>query len=98
MSAIVLFVELEIAPGKRDDFIARARIHRDNVLKNEPGCQRFDVSVPEEGENTVRLYEVYADEAAFSLHMETDYMKAYLADTGDWVLNRDRVRASLANG
>ena len=98
MSAIVLFVELEIVPGKRDAFLARAQKHRERVLEHEPGCQRFDISVPEEGENAVRLYEVYADQAAFDLHMETGYMKAYRADTGPMIANRSRTLAALANG
>ncbi len=97
MSIVVLFVELEIAPGRRDAFLARARPHRGNVLKNEPGCQRFDISTPDETENTVRLYEVYADQAAFDHHMETDYMKAYQADTGEMVANRVRAKAVLQN-
>ena len=28
MSTVALFVELEIAPGRKDDFLARARGHR----------------------------------------------------------------------
>lgn len=98
MSSIVLFVELEIAPGKRDAFVARAQEHRGNVLKNEAGCERFDISVPDDTENTVRLYEVYTDQAAFNLHMETDYMKAYREDTGSMVANRSLAKAVLQNG
>ena len=49
MSTVALFVELEIAPGRKGDFLARAREHRINVLNNEPGCQRFDLLSPQEG-------------------------------------------------
>ncbi len=98
MSAIVLFVELEIVAGRRDEFVARARTHRDNVLANEPGCERFDLSVPDDDANVVRLYEVYVDLAAFDHHMETDYMKAYREDTGPMVASRALTRAILANG
>lgn len=97
MSIVVLFVELEIAPGRRDEFITRAREHRGNVLKNEPGCRRFDISTPDDTGDTVRLYEVYADQAAFDHHMETDYMKAYQADTGPMVADRARTKAVLQN-
>ena len=95
MSVIVLFVELEIVAGRRDDFVARARQHRDNVLKNEPDCQRFDISVPDDTENVVRLYEVYADQAAFDHHMGTPYMAEYRADTGDMVVNRVLTKSVL---
>ena len=97
MSGIVLFVELEIAPGRRDEFVARGRRHRDNVLKNEPDCQRFDISVPDDTENTVRLYEVYADQAAFDHHMGTSYMAEYRADTGDMVASRVLTKSVLQN-
>ncbi len=97
MSAIVLFVELDTVPGQRDAFLARAREHRGNVQKNEPDCQRFDISVPDDEDNKVRLYEVYADQAAFDHHMETAYMKAYRADTGPMVANRQLTKAVLAN-
>lgn len=98
MTAVVLFVELEIVPGRRDEFIARARRHRENVLQNEPDCDRFDISVPDDTENTVRLYEVYADQAAFDHHMGTPYMAAYREDTGDMVAGRALTRAVLRNG
>ncbi len=97
MSAVVLFVELEIVPGHRDDFVARGRRHRDNVLKNEPDCQRFDISVPDDAENMIRLYEVYADQAAVDHHMGTSYMAAYREDTGDWVAGRKITKAVLQN-
>jgi quinol monooxygenase YgiN len=97
MSAVVLFVEIDTVPGQRDAFLARVREHRGNVIKNEPGCQRFDISVPDDGDDKVRLYEVYADQAAFDLHMETAYMKEYRADTGLMVANRLLTKAELAN-
>ena len=97
MSAIILFVELDIVPGRRDDFIARAREHRQNVLQNEPDCHRFDISVPDDTENTARLYEVYADQAAFDHHMGTPYMAEYRKDTGEMVVDRVLTKAVLEN-
>lgn len=97
MPAVVLFVNLDIADGKVDAFVARAQEHRDNVLTNEPDCQRFDISKSEQNENIVRLYEVYANEAAFKHHLETDYMKAYMNDTGPMIISRERVKAFLQN-
>ena len=97
MSAIVLVVELEIASGKTERFLARALAHRENVLKNEPGCQRFDILVPREGGDTVLLYEVYADEEAVEAHMTTSYMQEYLSDTGPMITKRKRTFCTLAN-
>ena len=76
MPSVVLFVNLKIVEGEINTFIKRAREHRERVLASEPDCQRFDISIPEDDENTVNLYEVYADESAFQHHLETPYMKA----------------------
>ena len=98
MSAVVLLVELKLNPGKREDFLARVLRHRDTVLAEEPGCLRFDVVLPEDGGDTVFLYEVYTDEAAFEHHGGTPYMAAYRDDTGPMIADRKRTRCRLAHG
>jgi len=97
MSAIALVVEIRTAPGRRDDFVARALAHRDTVRDAEPGCLRFDVMTAEGEADRVFLYEVYADEAALEAHFETPHMKRYLADTGPMIAGRSRTRCSLAH-
>ena len=97
MSAVVLLVELKIAEGKRDAFIARGIQHRERVLKNEPGYLRFDIVVPDGTADVVRLYEVYDDQDAVDHHMKTDYMAAYRADTAPMVADREIVTALLGN-
>lgn len=97
MSAIVLLVELKTAPGQRDRYVARAREHRGNVIANEPGCQRFDIAIPDEGDDRVYLYEVYTDEAALETHMNTEYMQQYRADTGPMIAERAINRCALTN-
>ncbi len=97
MTTAVLIVELEIAPGRKVDFLARAREHRINVLNNEPGCQRFDLLSPQEGDDTVFLYEVYADQDALETHFNTRYVKEYLEDTNPMIANRKRILCTLVN-
>ena len=97
MSAVVLLVELKIAEGEWDAFTARVRRHRALVLENEPGCRCFDIVVPDGTENEVRLHEVYDDQAAVDLHMETDYMAAFREDTAPMVAHREIVTGVLAN-
>ena len=97
MSAIALSVELVLIPSEKERFLARVREHRSNVLAKEPGCQRFDILVPDEGENTVLLHEVYDDEAALQTHFDTPHMKAYMADTGPMIARRHRRRCNLNN-
>ena len=97
MSAIVLFVELKLVPGARENFLARARQHREKVLENEPGCHRFDLLAPQEEDDMVFLCEIYSDAAALETHLSTAYMKEYRADTGPMVAGRVLAKAVLAN-
>ncbi len=97
MSTLVLLVELTLNAGRMDAFLTRARAHRANVLSHEPGCQGFELLVPTEGADTVFLYEVYADQAAIDHHMETPYMKEYMADTGPMIAKRNRRLCTLAS-
>ena len=97
MSSVVLFVKLRIVEGQVDAFVKRARQHRKRVLASEPNCQRFDISISEDDENIVNLYEVYADDLAFQHHLETPYMKAYMEDTTSMIESRERTKARLKN-
>ena len=97
MTTLVLLVELTINAGQKDAFLARAREHRTKVLSQEPDCKGFELLVPTTGGDTVFLYEVYADQAAIDHHMETPYMKQYMADTGPMIADRKRKLCTLAS-
>lgn len=97
MSALVLLVELTLNAGQMDAFLTRARAHRTKVLSQEPDCKGFELLVPTEGGDTVFLYEVYADQAAIDHHMQTPYMKEYMADTGPMIAERKRKLCTLAS-
>lgn len=92
---VALFVRIETREGHRDDFVRRVTEHRQNVLANEPWCQRFDVLVPEDDDNLVCLYEVYDDRDAVQKHGETRHMQEYRADTEPWLLSRDRLLSTI---
>lgn len=93
--AISLFVQITLKPGTRDKFVEIVSAHRGRVLDREPGCHRFDVLVQDDNENQVCLYEVYQDQAAFDLHVETDYMAAYREETADMTVGRERVLSTI---
>ena len=80
MGKLVIIATLEIQPGARDRAVKILRDHRERCLRDEPGTLQFEVLVPsdkplgpsapipESKPNTIMLYEVYADAAAFSVH------------------------------
>jgi len=93
--SVALFVQIELKPGQRDAFAKRVTEHRQNVLAKESYCQRFDVLIPEDIDNTVCLYEVYDDAAGFKAHAETPHMQKYRDDTNDMVVDRKRVLSTI---
>ena len=97
MNAILFIVEVKTELGQRDSYVAQAQTHRINVLANEPECDRYDIFVPDDDENTVFLYEVYADMNAVETHLCTIYMKTYGEATASLVKDRNITRYSLAN-
>ena len=80
MSKLVIIATIEVQPGTRDRAVKILLEHRERCLRDEPGTLQFEVLVPsdkplgpgapipESRPNTVMLYEVYADAAAFGVH------------------------------
>ncbi len=97
MPAIALVVEIQTHPGQRDAFLARLRQHRDNVLAHEPGCQRFDILLAEDGADALVLYECYQDDDALKVHDAAPYFQAYRDDTAAMIASRRRILCRPAN-
>ena len=95
MARTGLVVRLGIKPGRMQEFLDIVRAHGARSLELEPGCERFDVLRPLEGEDTVFLYEVYSDEAALQAHWGSVRMAAYRERTGDMIASRDPQRCEL---
>lgn len=57
-------------------------------LETELGCHRFDVAVGENGSESVFLYELYSDRAAFDAHLDSDHFKAFDAKVAPWVASK----------
>jgi quinol monooxygenase YgiN len=49
----------------------------------EPGCLRFDLMRDADKPNVFWIYEVYRDRAAYALHQEAPYFKAFFTEAGD---------------
>ena len=91
---VCLLVTLTCRPGKRQAFIERVRAHAAGCLAEEPGCLRFDVLVPDDDDDAVFLYEVYAVDVAIDVHLGTDRMAQYMRDVEP--LLADRLRRKCA--
>lgn len=88
MKGYIVAVEFEIAPDKFAAFLPLMAENAEASRRDEPGCRRFDVCIPRERRNSVFLYEIYDDEAAFQAHLATAHFKAFATETGDMITGR----------
>jgi autoinducer 2-degrading protein len=72
-----IVVHLRVRPGRRDDFLQVMVRNATASLLDEPGCRRFDVVTSQEDPESVLLYEIYDDEAAFAAHRATPHFAAW---------------------
>lgn len=85
----VVCVEFGLAEGKMDEFLPLMMDQAANSLSLEPDCHHFDVCRDREGADTVFLYEVYTDPAAFQLHLQSDHFKNFDAAVGSMVVSKN---------
>jgi len=67
MAKLAIVATIEVAPGRRDQFLPLLQAHKARCLKDEPGTLQFDILQPSD-EARVLSYEVYRDDAAFEVH------------------------------
>ena len=65
MPKLAIIATIDVAPGRRDQFLHLLTAHKARCLKDEPGTLQFEVMVPREDNRKVLLYQ---DDAAFDTH------------------------------
>ena len=85
MSSYVVTVDFRIKSDKIEAFRRLVTENARDSLKSEPGCQQFDVVVPEGQPDRVFLYERYTNEAAFEAHKKTPHFLQFDRGTADIV-------------
>jgi autoinducer 2-degrading protein len=86
MHVVVVF--LEAHRGREEELRQALKMHAVTCADREPGCLRYDISVdPIEGTSFL-LYQVYADEAAYSAHRELPHYSDFRVLTDPWVRSR----------
>ena len=93
----VVCVEFEIEPGQTDVFMAAVRTNAEQSFNQEVGCQQFDVCQDRQFPNSVFLYEVYDDEAAFEAHKLTLHYGAFNQAIDGMVVNKSIRLLNLAS-
>ena len=78
---LVRLAELEIDPAQLDSYKAALKEEIEASIRLEPGVLTlFAVSVNDHP-NQIRIFETYADVAAYKAHLETPHFKKYKTGT-----------------
>lgn len=85
----VIMVEFNLRSA--DDMVDFRRLIDENAIvsvNREIGCKRFDVTVPNDRNDQIILYEIYDDEAAFEAHLKTRHYLEFNAASAAFVESR----------
>jgi (4S)-4-hydroxy-5-phosphonooxypentane-2,3-dione isomerase len=85
MAEFAIVVEFRLKPGGRERFAQLVAANAAASVRDELGCRRFDILLPEDGAERVDLYEIYDDADAFAAHLETPHFKRFKAASTELV-------------
>ncbi len=83
MNEHVLIVDFQVKPEHLDRFMKMIDENARASVGNEPGCSQFDVTRANDDPCHIMLYEVYANEDAFKVHMTMAHTQAFLGPAKD---------------
>jgi quinol monooxygenase YgiN len=81
-------VTFTLHPGTAADFLPLMTANARTSLQEEPGCGQFDICLGEDPD-TVFLYEIYDDRAAFEAHLESAHFKSFDAAVAGMIAAKD---------
>lgn len=81
---LALLVTIHIQPERRDAFLESMLDDARGSVNDEPGCYRFDVLQDDNDPNTIYLYEIYKDQAAFDAHGKAPHFIRWRDTVKDW--------------
>ena len=84
----VITVDFKINQGDEARFLARMHRQARESLEREEGCLRFDVCLDPGDPGHVFLYEIYRDEAAFQVHLDSPHFKDFDREVAPWVADK----------
>lgn len=87
----VLLVTMQVQPEHREAFMTAMLDDARGSVADEPGCLRFDVLQDTQDPNTIYLYEVYRDQAAFNAHLQAPHFIRWRDTVKDWYAAPSRV-------
>ena len=68
MPKFAIIGSIEVAQGRKDQFLPLLLAHKARCLKDEPGTLQMEMMVPKDDDTKVHFCEIYRDDAAFEVH------------------------------
>lgn len=81
-------VRFEISSDNIQFFVPLVHANAQASVRDEVGCQQFDVLIDPAQPNVVFLYEIYDDAAAFQAHLTTPHFKSFDEQTSGMVASK----------
>lgn len=77
----VQIAEIEIDPTQLEDYKAAVAEHAETSIREEPGVLVLYAVSEKDNPTRIRVFEVYANTAAYKAHLEAPHFKKYKAVT-----------------
>ena len=84
-SHVVRLAELQIEPSRLEEYKAALREEIEASIRLEPGVLTLYAVSVKRDPTQIRLFEMYADAAAYEAHLQTPHFKKYKTGTQDMV-------------
>ena len=81
----VVTVNFKIKRENIDAFRSSMKSQADNSLNLESDCLRFDICYDPTDGSECFLYEIYRNEAAFKVHLESNHFKTFDQTVAPWI-------------
>lgn len=82
---VVRIAELEIDPAQLDSYKAALRAEIETSIRVEPGVLALYAVSVKDHPNQIRLFEIYANQAAYEAHLQSAHFKKYKSETARMV-------------
>ena len=77
----VRLAELEIDPAQLENYQAALKEEIETSIRVEPGVLTLYAVAEKANPSHIRIFEIYADEAAYKAHLEAPHFKKYKTTT-----------------
>ena len=94
----VVTVTFVIKPDCIGPFKTAIEVQARLSLEREADCVQFDVCADRVDPCRYFLYEIYTNDTAFKVHLESEHFKEFSAQIADWVDSKDVLTWVLIQG